>query len=347
MGISEQRINTGTYPNDHSGDPLKVAFTKTNENFDELFLTVNAAFDKANTVTSTNTLTNGIYTVSLDDHGFLHLADTNNQFLGNTRINGGSFGPYFGDGGGVWLANSAANSFYTVMVSQAANGLGYIYTEAYNSGPQNGSTDAGILTYDSVTDQHNYWIFRYDGVTNFPARASFGETGYHIPDINNKTGEKVTLWDQYGYFNYSIGVEQDAMWFGVDTGLSSKGFSWYTGNTKIMELTRAGNLKFSDNTSQNTAFSDATYNKLNVAYDTANATTVALNNFIVSLNLNALDINAEGGTSTTIFSITDPIFTGGSSSSVFGQYEPALDGGLSFNNIHSASYIDGGSANQL
>ena len=65
------------------------------------------------------------------------------------------------------------------------------------------------------------------------------------------------------------------------------------------------------------------------------------------LNPNALDINADGGTSTSVFAIRDEVFTGGGSTTVFGRYEAALDGGVSFNNRHSASYIDGGGANVL
>jgi len=65
------------------------------------------------------------------------------------------------------------------------------------------------------------------------------------------------------------------------------------------------------------------------------------------LNPNALDINADGGTSTSVFAIRDEAFTGGGSTTVFGRYEAALDGGVSFNNRHSASYIDGGGANVL
>ena len=64
-------------------------------------------------------------------------------------------------------------------------------------------------------------------------------------------------------------------------------------------------------------------------------------------NPNALDINTDGGTSLAVFSKTDPAFDGGAGETLFALYEAALDGGVSFNNRHSASYIDGGGANQL
>ena len=76
----------------------------------------------------------------------------------------------------------------------------------------------------------------------------------------------------------SIGLEHDAIWFGVDIGLSTTGFKWYQGNTKIMELSRNANLtikvvntsniKFDDATVQSTAFR---YDLLNVSFDVANS----------------------------------------------------------------------------
>jgi hypothetical protein len=65
------------------------------------------------------------------------------------------------------------------------------------------------------------------------------------------------------------------------------------------------------------------------------------------LNPNALDINADGGTSISVFAVRDESFTGGGSTTVFGKYEAALDGGFSYNNRHSSSFIDGGGSNQI
>ena len=62
-------------------------------------------------------------------------------------------------------------------------------------------------------------------------------------------------------------------------------------------------------------------------------------------NPNALDINADGGISAAVYSPSDPMFDGGATQTVYGLYEAGLDGGASFNNKHSASYIDGGGAN--
>jgi len=86
-----------------------------------------------------------------------------------------------------------------------------------------------------------------------------------------------------------------------------------------------------------------------------NATTISANSITIHnnifddlnrplINVNALDINADGGTPATVFGPSDTVFDGGAGTTVFGLYEAALDGGVSFNNRHSATFIDGGGA---
>ena len=49
--MAKQTINIGTSPNDGSGDPLRTAFTKTNQNFDEVYLDIQDL--EANSITET------------------------------------------------------------------------------------------------------------------------------------------------------------------------------------------------------------------------------------------------------------------------------------------------------
>jgi hypothetical protein len=35
--MAQQIVNVGTYPSDHTGDPLRIAFTKINENFTDIY----------------------------------------------------------------------------------------------------------------------------------------------------------------------------------------------------------------------------------------------------------------------------------------------------------------------
>lgn len=47
--MTKQIINLGTTANDGTGDPLRSAFTKINENFDELYIAINGVplFDQS------------------------------------------------------------------------------------------------------------------------------------------------------------------------------------------------------------------------------------------------------------------------------------------------------------
>jgi len=113
---------------------------------------------------------------------------------------------------------------------------------------------------------------------------------------------------------------------------------------EILSNTIFANLTTSNNISSNTIESNL-----------VNSNVVKTNNIILHnkvfddlhrpvLKVNALDINADGGTTSSVFGPSDTVFDGGAGTSVFGQYEAALDGGVSFNNRHSATFIDGGGA---
>lgn len=53
--MAKQTINIGTAPNDGSGDPLRTAFTKANQNFDEVYLNIQALEADSITETELNT----------------------------------------------------------------------------------------------------------------------------------------------------------------------------------------------------------------------------------------------------------------------------------------------------
>lgn len=63
--MAKQTINIGSGPNTKTGDPLRSAFTKVNDNFTELY----------SSGISTNELVNGAHTLSLDGNGDLILPD--------------------------------------------------------------------------------------------------------------------------------------------------------------------------------------------------------------------------------------------------------------------------------
>lgn len=63
--MTKQTIAIGAAPNDGTGDPIRTAFTKVNENFTELY----------SSGISTTELVNGVHTLSLDSDGDLILPD--------------------------------------------------------------------------------------------------------------------------------------------------------------------------------------------------------------------------------------------------------------------------------
>jgi hypothetical protein len=65
---------------------------------------------------------------------------------------------------------------------------------------------------------------------------------------------------------------------------------------------------------------------------------------ILDINPNALNINTDGGTASSIFAAGDEMFTGGGSTTIYGDYEASLDGGFSYNNKFSTNRFDGGGA---
>ena len=230
----------------------------------------------------------------------------------------------------------------------------------------------------SLIANQEQWSFNSNGVLSIPGRITWGQTQYNGPSLSNKSGERLTLWDQGNtFFSYSIGIEQDAMWFGVDTGNSDKGFRWYSGNSVLMDVTRSGKVIV---TNDIVPASDNTYSLGNSSHQwksiyvssntiyidrvplSSNNGSITSNSFITSsitttavydelkrpvYNLNALDINADGGVAAAVFNLSDSMFDGGATTTVFNLYEASLDGGASFNNKHSASYIDGGGASVI
>jgi hypothetical protein len=138
--MSKQIINIGTKPNDGTGDTLRTAFSKTNNNFSELYTAV------ANVGSSAN-LVNGSYTVRLDDIGTLNLAN-----------NIGQLENFYGSG--VALSSNTDFGSYSSMIGSWAN-TKFSFIGTFVDGSNNIS--AGVSTYDSINDRYSCWEFGSDG----------------------------------------------------------------------------------------------------------------------------------------------------------------------------------------
>jgi hypothetical protein len=90
--MSQQVINVGTGANDGSGDPLRTAFTKINQNFVEVYAKdpVGANFDfTGNSILTTNT--NGNIVLDPNGSGKV-IANTDNMVIATSRTPATSLG---------------------------------------------------------------------------------------------------------------------------------------------------------------------------------------------------------------------------------------------------------------
>ena len=174
------------------------------------------------------------------------------------------------DGGGYEKPRSLYEPTYYIFTTNTLNSNGYVnyqwntewYVEVDIAGQQLGNIYINpnnntigtrynnlhlapavnsYLNISTADGTNTYtWNFDYTGFTTFPGKITFGQTHYDPPNFADRLGEKVVLWDQSpSYYSYALGIEQDAMWFGVDTNANSNtGLIWYSANTKVMELGR-------------------------------------------------------------------------------------------------------------
>ena len=176
--MTKQRINIGQSANDKAGDPLRTAFSKVNDNFDELYNSVSAVVVVSATaptapgagdlwwnsesgrmyvyygtawvdaspvdgagISSTNQLVNGAYTTSLGANGVLTLPD-------GSIINGSTIRGVAGTGElnytGITIGPNSNDAEKTWMWVDHAN------------------------AYISTNNAANTWTFGNDGTLTFP-----------------------------------------------------------------------------------------------------------------------------------------------------------------------------------
>lgn len=281
---------------------------------------------------------------------------------------------------GVW----PNNTFLYVFTSDSNNYIwGQVSTDTYTNGQ---IQYYGAFTNTSFNYSYGYSIgpainFNGYGIDITPSDAygnnklSIIPTGdYDIHLFESGTNGAVTL-GCYGATQFRVygpgGANNGGGYFGNDIraelyGNSSFSIITETGTTKFDLKGITGDLiPASDNTyslgntsnqwkslhvSGNTIFIDRI--PLSASNGSISSNTMKVSTLLDALNrpvynVNALDINADCGSSISVYSLTDPRFDGGSTATVFNSYEEALDGGASYSNRHSASYIDGGGANQI
>jgi len=285
--MAEQIINLGNSPNDGTGDKLRIAFTKVDQNFGELYDTdrntsntvnraysvANAGFGKANNALANvsnvtfagnlyfpNTALVSIGTLNpqvqfsvvannatqvalpgglIDGTGNTDLSIQLNIRNNNPGINASSDIIATNDDGIDYIDMGICSSYYGnpdwsisgpgdgyLFVSNNTLAIGTLGTDIFNNSIK--FFAAGQLAENEIAR------FQFNSLIFYP-------NVFDIPNTVDYAGEKIVVWnnDTANVYNYSIGVQQDAMWFGVDANANSNtGFIWYQANTKIMELGR-------------------------------------------------------------------------------------------------------------
>lgn len=299
------------------------------------------SIDSTGTLT-VNNQTNYVYQLYNNGH-YLTLNSDGVVAIGASYIQPVSDNLNIGVGGSVTLLTNAISNIGMHTWSFGADGnltlpTGYVIGA---NNPINGislTTDRGTLLLGGIPEQ-------------FPTE----NTHFHImKDTDNSSDVNLFFGDDFNYVQLPNTQ-------GVIIGTSA---SW--DHPQQWKFDTSGNLTLPGGLviNSNTAHDIETFaaNATNISTGTlatqrlpsvAAFTSVTVTNNIYDdlyrplLNVNALDINADGGSTTTVYALRDLYFEGGSSSTLFGKYEPALDGGASFNNRHAASLIDGGSSMAL
>jgi len=243
------------------------------------------------------------------------------------------------------------------IIGNGAGTLNYEFSGA--TSVQLGRATTGILTFESSDTTKNLtWTIPslsnmttftftltggtgFGGINGLPISITVTLDGSAVTENNHihLTSDNNITTDLYlGDDDQYIKIEKNSGGVVIGTNTNTKQWTFGTDGTLSLPV----NAEIG---------SESPFNITNAKIITAN--TIVVHNNVYDdllrplLNPNALDINADGGTSISIFAVRDEAFTGGGSQTIYSQYEAALDGGFSYNNRHASSFIDGGGSNQI
>lgn len=125
--MAQQTINVGTVPNDGTGDTLRTAFTKTQNNFSEFYAAFTPVLASNNTSWANN-LTSGNSTVNATANSTgLFFNGTFSQLLGTGYNVGNSISQFFVNSSLFWIGNSTVNVSTNSTHYFAGNSTFYAY----------------------------------------------------------------------------------------------------------------------------------------------------------------------------------------------------------------------------
>lgn len=280
--MAKQIINVGATVNDKSGDPLRTAFIKVNENFDELYASLEAAgvLDSEvswNDVTGKPDLFSGDYN---DLTNQPTIPTDVNELTDVSGLLGGSTGPYrlveppvslqgtsgdqIGDvafdGTNVYYCgtNYSAGESYSVTASSSAPGVPYINISSGVFTPQVGWTISdGVTTrtITGVTDNTSSWYLNLNGMfTSVNGNTYTLSAGAPVSDIwstisQNSTGNitftNSNISSTTGYFRLTGGEDATVE---IPQAGSGNPVRIYSNNSSPWEFAADGSLRTPNNT---------------------------------------------------------------------------------------------------
>ena len=141
--MAQQLINYGAAPNDGTGDPLRTAFIKTDDNFDQIWA---AGTVGSNVTVNNNTIASTRGNIVISAEGVNYIVTSNNIWpaLNNThRLGNGNYryrGVYVGDEG----VNSTGNISGTNLIGNIVGD-----TSGTHTGPVVGDVTGSVFADDS------------------------------------------------------------------------------------------------------------------------------------------------------------------------------------------------------
>lgn len=201
--MAKQTINIGSIANDGTGDPIRTAFDKTNQNFTELYNTLGAS------VITTNGTNVGIGT-STPDSKLVVEANTANAAVRITQTGAGN----------ALLVEDSTNPDATPFVIDAS-GFVVVGHTSYDSNWFSSGNTPRFWTVGNATTNRGYGAINYAGASTLSLfRASGGTVGTEGAVSSGDTVGVVTFG---GYDGVASGALGTATIFSVVDGAYSSG----------------------------------------------------------------------------------------------------------------------------
>jgi hypothetical protein len=257
------QVDIGTNPNDGTGDPIRVAFEKVNNNFANLAILDSLLVDSngnLNLSAPGNVVLNGVIWPTAGN------SISSGMYIGATQYNTLAYLPFYvGSATSDTLTSADLYSqFPTALPGQSVIGPTVVY-ECVGLGIWRTLGVAPSTLANIAASASSLGNISVQGADAY--RLTWGGPYGVSPPMYSgfdNPGEKIVLLDSALFgsssssqaTDYSIGVEQGNLWFDVDAG---GGYKFYSGLTPIVyispsgQVTALGGIQYADGTVQTTA----------------------------------------------------------------------------------------------